>query len=570
MSASPAVSSPRPSAPGTAPQRPLQSDRDRFVALAFCWADILVELDGDGRVVFTAGPLGRLLGAPDASLAGAKLADLIADHDRPLFEGLLAAAERRGRLEGASVHLKSASGASAPFSVSGYRLAELGGHYFVGFRKAPIALATAGGRNLKRDGETGLYDAQSFAALVKDQTAAGADTAMTLVQMPGFAALRERLGEQAGDELVNAVGAMLKANSVGGDAAATIGEGRYGVLHETGADIAALERDLVEVTRALDPSGQGVEVETATVDPDDAGVSPEDLANGLVFAINKFRLAEGAQFSLKQLSSHMGDLVSSAVKNVNTFKQTVAKGDFYVAVQPILDVMTGDIHHYEALVRFNAQKGGSPFETITFAEETGLIADFDLAMARKVMQWLSQNARTRKLSVALNMSGSSVTSLAYTAGIHQMLIENRWLKGKLLFEVTESAKLSDLDEANHFIQKLRSEGYPVCLDDFGAGAANFQYMSTMEVDVVKLDGSAVRIAQKARKGRAFLKALCTLCKDLNVETIAEMIDSEESLKFVRDCGVDHVQGFLFGKPSADMRDFDKLIDLNLFPNRRQP
>jgi EAL domain-containing protein (putative c-di-GMP-specific phosphodiesterase class I) len=124
--------------------------------------------------------------------------------------------------------------------------------------------------------------------------------------------------------------------------------------------------------------------------------------------------------------------------------------------------------------------------------------------------------------------------------------------------------MSDLEAANNFIQSLRKRGYHVCLDDFGAGAASFQYLSVLEVDVVKLDGSAVKNAQKAAKGRAFLSALTELCKRMGVETIAEMVDTPDTLDFCRDCGCNYVQGFLFGKPSRDVRDFSPLPQSQLF------
>ncbi len=133
-----------------------------------------------------------------------------------------------------------------------------------------------------------------------------------------------------------------------------------------------------------------------------------------------------------------------------------------------------------------------------------------------------------------------------------------------MFEITESSRMSDLESANNFIQSLRGRGYHVCLDDFGAGAASFQYLSVLDVDVVKLDGSAVKNAQKAAKGRAFLSALTELCRRMNVETIAEMVDTEETLDFCRDCGCNYVQGFLFGKPSPDIKDFSPLPQGALF------
>ena len=104
---------------------------------------------------------------------------------------------------------------------------------------------------------------------------------------------------------------------------------------------------------------------------------------------------------------------------------------------------------------------------------------------------------------------------------------------------------------------LRDEGYEVCLDDFGAGAASFRYLASLEVDVVKLDGSAVKNALIARKGKAFLSALARLCKDIDVETIAEFIDDDDTLKFVSDCGVNYAQGFLFGEPSTDIEIFEE-------------
>lgn len=153
--------------------------------------------------------------------------------------------------------------------------------------------------------------------------------------------------------------------------------------------------------------------------------------------------------------------------------------------------------------------------------------------------------------------------------MHALLDADTWLRNFLVFEITESARVADLKKANIFVQSLRSRGFHVCLDDFGAGAASFQYLSVLEVDVVKLDGSAVKNAQSAPKGRAFLKALTTLCKTMEVETIAEMVDSKETLEFVRDCGVEYVQGFLFGKPDPDPWQFIKKLDRRLFADTKR-
>ena len=548
----------------------LQAERDRFVALAFCWADILVELDAEATVAFAGGPTDALIGRAPESLVGVPILELIAEPDRTLVEALLGVARRRGRIENVSVRLAGRRGPTAPFAFAGYRLDEFGGHYYLAFRMGSKRTETETRLGLKRDEKSGLYDAESFAEVVGDRvragTEAGEQNQLTLIELPAYKEVHDRLDEEARETLLNTFGAFLKANSVDGDTAARIADYRYGLVHAADVEVKELESKIAEFAREADPEGRRAEVESATVEVEGDGISDEDLANGLVYAINRFRSTEGQDFSIKHLSTNISALVSTAAQSVNSFKRVVAESDFAVALQPIIDVMTGEIHHYEALARFDSADGGaSPYETIMFAEETGLIQEFDLAMAQKVVEWLGKTPRNATTSLAVNVSGHSVGSAPYMSGIHKLLAENLWLRGRLLFEITESARMTDLDAADNFIQSLRTEGYTVCLDDFGAGAANFQYLSTMVVDVVKLDGSAVRNAQKAQKGRAFMKALVGLCRDLGVETIAEMVDDRAGLEFIRDCGVQYVQGYLFGKPSTDVRVFRESRPPNMFP-----
>ncbi|MSO97564.1 MAG: EAL domain-containing protein [Rhodospirillaceae bacterium] len=391
---------------------------------------------------------------------------------------------------------------------------------------------------------------------------------MTLVNLPNFQALTDSLSPEEKQTLLNTVGTTLRANSLDGDSAGEIGDGKFGVVHDKGLDVKALEDKIAEATRAFDPTGKGINVQAGTLDIDLANISEDDLTKGLVYTINHFKDQAGAKFNVKDIASNMNNLDKEAVNSLKTFRTLVGASDFQVAFHPILGVRTGAVHHYEALVRFNDNFEQSPYKYITFAEETGLINEFDIAMARKCVEWLRKH-KGDKVSLAVNISGMSVDNAQYTKDLHALLDADTWLRNFLLFEITESARVADLKKANTFVQGLRSRGFHVCLDDFGAGAASFQYLSVLEVDVVKLDGSAVKNAQSAPKGRAFLKALTTLCKTMEVETIAEMVDTRETLEFVRDCGVEYVQGFLFGKPDADPWQFIKKLDRRLFADTKR-
>ncbi|MCH7486259.1 MAG: EAL domain-containing protein [Proteobacteria bacterium] len=528
----------------------MRSERDRFVALAFSWADMLVELDGDGKVVFSAGPTALLLGRTPEDLLGMAAGELAAEVDRPLMARLLRIAAKKERFDPVTIRMRAAAGDPVPLTVAGHRLEDLDGHYFLAFRMgAPEPKVEA-----PRTGAGGLYDARSFSEVAARALEGEKENRLSLVALPDYESLSRRLDEDAEEELKDAIGACLKAGSVDGGSAAFLSEGRYGLIHDADFDLDDLGIQIAEITSKADPAGKGVAVESATVEGGGVSASGEELANGLVYVINRFRTAKGSDFTISSFSTDISSLVSEASEAVNEFKRAVAATDFDVHFQPIIEVAGGGIHHYEALCRFRAgAKGRTTFEYMSFAEETGLIAEFDLAMAKKAVNLLAN--LPRGVRIAINVSGHSVEDLDYVSGLHALLRANAWARGRILFEITESARMGDLTAANRFIQGLRGQGCEVCLDDFGAGAANFQYLSALEVDVVKLDGAAIRHAQKARKGTAFLKALVGLCRDLQVETIAEMIEDEKGFEFVKKCRVQYVQGYLFGKPSPDITSF---------------
>lgn len=538
----------------------LRVERDRFVALAFCWADMMLELDGNRRVTYAAGVTDALLGEPPSALIGRGLRDLVAPADHDLLAELLRLAEHHGRIEDVSLRLRGRRGAELRLQVAGYCLPDLGGHVFLSFRlgarPTEAVVAAAGVKPVTRDHDTGLFEADSFSQVAAGRLKEAAPARMTLLALDHYADLRQRLDAEGERHLQRLIGTTLKAHSVDGDSAVRIAADRYGLLHASDVDVAEMENRINGYARAVDPAGQGAGVQSATIALDPGTISERDLATGLIYTINNFRKSRGHEFTLKTLSANMGDLAAKAVQSLDGFKKAVARQDFEVVFQPVVDLARGKPHHFEALARFPHMIGKeSPYNLITFAEQTDLIRDFDMAMTKRMLAWLGQNSPQGEYRIAVNLSGASISTFSFVAELHELLKQNPWSKKTLLFEVTESSEIKDIQAANRVIQSLRQAGHPVCLDDFGAGAANFQYLTALEVDVVKLDGQALRTARYGAKGKAFLKALATLCVELGIEVIAEMVDDLQGLQFVRDCNIRYVQGYLYGKPSDDITTF---------------
>ncbi|MBL4692392.1 MAG: EAL domain-containing protein [Magnetovibrio sp.] len=546
----------------------LKAERDRFVALAFCWADFLLELDVHETITFAGGPWKGLVGKTPKELKGTKILDLVMEKDQSLMRSLLGVAKRHGRIEDVDIRFRGQSNAGLAIGFAGYFLEDLKDSYFLAMRVNRNAGAglVAGGH--VREGGSKLFDADSFADVLGGKIKAGDDdNHLTFINMPGLETIKGRMSEEEQEELSKALGLYLRANSVDGDSAAQIEEGKFGLVHAADLDMSGLEDQLAEVALELDPKHEVVKVESATMEVDANNVSEADLANGLVYAINQFKDHGNGKFNLSNLSSNISGMVKDAANKVATFKNIVANKSFSLVYHPIINVSTGEVHHYEALTRF--QPGVSPFEIITMAEEMGLIPEFDLTVVEKGLEFLDTLPRNAKTAIAVNISGQSVANEMYVSNLHRIIKQNQWAKGKLMFEITESAKMDDLEQANNFIQSLRSEGYHVCLDDFGAGAASFGYLMSLEVDVVKLDGPVVKDAQKAVRGKALLESMATLCKNLGIETIGEMVDDKNGLDFVRKCGIDYAQGFLFGEPNADINAFNLKKFTHLFPNAKR-
>jgi EAL domain-containing protein (putative c-di-GMP-specific phosphodiesterase class I) len=200
--------------------------------------------------------------------------------------------------------------------------------------------------------------------------------------------------------------------------------------------------------------------------------------------------------------------------------------------------------HYELLARVEDR---SPLEIIRFAEGIGMIEDFDLSVCGRAVAHLQSPAARGGAPLAVNLSGGSLQSTGFTKSLLVLLEKARVPASKLLFEITESAQIDDLGPVRDFVVELRRIGHSVCLDDFGAGAASFSYLQALPVDYVKIDGAYVGRLCESPRDRAIIKGMSSMCRDLGIHTIAEMIEHERQLDALLELGVEFGQGYLFGR-----------------------
>jgi EAL domain-containing protein (putative c-di-GMP-specific phosphodiesterase class I) len=228
---------------------------------------------------------------------------------------------------------------------------------------------------------------------------------------------------------------------------------------------------------------------------------------------------------------------------------------FRLVYQPVVRMTDRSVHHYEALLRPiptpNVPMQNTQ-EFITFAEAVGLSEELDWAVLETAIEALHATVDT---SVAVNMSGLSMQNPAYRKRLLDRLSAlraegSKLAPSRLLIELTETAEIADLQAAASSMEQLRSVGVPVCLDDFGAGAAAFRYLRAFGVDFVKLDGEYVRAACKNPRDRALVASMIEIAGKSGAAVVAETIETEAEAKLMADLGVTFGQGWLFGKPGV--------------------
>ncbi|MFZ5720882.1 MAG: EAL domain-containing protein [Pseudomonadota bacterium] len=501
----------------------------RFLGFGFAAADLLMEVRPDGRVGFALGAGESVLGVPDTALTGRAWTSLIEPEDHAMIEALFRGLADGARAGPVVAAVAVAPGAAARFvSVTAIRLPTGGG-------AVSCALSRAAAR-----GPVGFQDRDAFATRAAELLLGAAEELeVTFLGLEGVDAAASGLDAEAARTLVAAV---LRAQAYRGEAPAALGEDRYALLRTRTEPLDALAQ---RVARVLADAGiVGAEPDAAAL-PLEGVTRPKQVAQALRFALNNV-LERGLSRGVPaDLSQALERATRTALSKAGQLGAAIRHRRFRLAYQPVVSLADGGLHHHEVLVRFGAE--GSPFPTIRMAEEMDLIEPLDLAVLEEALCVLD---REPGMSLAVNVSGRSIMSEPYVVRATALLKDRPWARGRLLFELTESAAVEDLALADRHLQALRAEGCEICLDDFGAGAASLAYLQQLTLDVVKIDGRYIRDLQHGGREATFVRHLVNMCGELKVRTLAEMVETSEAEDAVRRAGVDYAQGWLYG-PAAE-------------------
>jgi diguanylate cyclase (GGDEF)-like protein len=393
-------------------------------------------------------------------------------------------------------------------------------------------------------------------------TAQARDASLLVLDLDGFKAVNDAYGHSVGDELLVAIGERIRANVSADDVIARLGGDEFAVLLERctpGEAILVAKRLIESVARPLDLTRGSVAVTTSVgiVDLTTCPNAQDALGDGDV-AMYEAKLAGKNRYSLYK--PEMAERIAARLKLGAELRTALERGQFEAHYQPVVQVETGEVVGFEALLRWNHPERGqlAAGAFIEVCEEIGLIVPLGkwiLSEAcKQAGRWQTEDP-SRHLSMAVNLSSRQLFDTDLVAEVETFLAASDLRGDVLVLEITERLLLVDSPFVLRQLDELKRLGVRIAIDDFGTGYSSLAYLRDFPVDILKIDRSFVEALDRDDQAVALAKSIVGIAEALELDVIAEGMETKEQVDVLYNIGCHVMQGFYFSKPkpAADLR-----------------
>lgn len=380
--------------------------------------------------------------------------------------------------------------------------------------------------------------------------------AFMVVNIDNLGTLNDAYGYDVADTVI--VDVARRAGDVlpPGSLLGRVGGNQFGAILEDSdegemTDVA--ERVLEAVRTAVIETAAGPIIVTVTI----GGVTAPDLAPDSKAAFGR---AEEALAQAKRAGRDRFVSYRHSAELIEQRRRSMATGDrvlralkdrrLKLAYQPIVDIGDSQPRMYECLLRMLTDEGEviAAGSFMSAVEELGLIRLVDRYTLELAVDEL---VRSPEIRLAVNVSGMTAADANALTGMLELVKAHPDVAHRLVLEITETVAMQDIRNSARFVASLRELGCQVALDDFGAGYTSFRHLKSLDVDLVKIDGQFVQGVADDADNQLFVKTLLSLSKGLGLRTVAECVENERDARFLRQNGVDLLQGYLYGRPELE-------------------
>jgi diguanylate cyclase (GGDEF)-like protein len=382
--------------------------------------------------------------------------------------------------------------------------------------------------------------------------------AVLFLDLDRFKVVNDGLGHAVGDDLLKAIGVRLRGAVRATDTLARIGGDEFACLLEHVTDVKqtfiVAEHIHQQLATPFRLGSQEVFV-TASIGiayRDSRQEQPEELLRDADTAMYRAKERGKARHELFDRAMH--DEAMARLQLENYLRDAAMRQELRLQYQPIVELGTGEITGFEALVRWQHPHLGlvSPARFIPLAEETGIIVSIGRWVlneaCRQLQLWQRQFGSSRRFTVSVNVSTRQLAQPNFIDEIGGCLRTHELEASRLRLEITESVLMAKPETAALLLSDLRNLGVKVLLDDFGTGYSSLAYLHHLPLDCLKIDGSFVRSMGTGTKGVEMIRTIILLAQSFGLEVVAECVETDAQAAQLRELGCLLGQGYLFARP----------------------
>jgi diguanylate cyclase (GGDEF)-like protein/PAS domain S-box-containing protein len=393
--------------------------------------------------------------------------------------------------------------------------------------------------------------------------------AILFLDLDGFKLVNDSLGHQAGDQLLIAMSRRLEAYLRPGDTIARLGGDEFILfiddIDETRDVLAMAERVLKELEAPFVLNDQEV-ITTASVGIALSGPNyecAETLIRDADIAMYQAKSRGKAGFVIFDEAMHASAV--SRMKLESDLRLAISRHEFHLVYQPIVSLRTGQVSGFEALIRWNHPERGlvSPEEFIPVAEETKLILPMGLWVLREaaeqLRQWRVKLPGSRSLTMSVNLSCRQFCQTDLIYQIQRILLETELDARCLRLEITESVIMDRIEMARASLDRLKTLGIRLAIDDFGKGYSSLSYLHQLPFDVLKIDQSFVAPIGARGENGEIVRTMVSMAHLLGMDVVAEGVETTAQVNHLREVGCQYGQGYYFARPLSAEDAFQLLL-----------
>jgi diguanylate cyclase (GGDEF)-like protein/PAS domain S-box-containing protein len=537
----------------------LRNEEKRLRVTLASISDGVVSTDRKDRITFANPAAAEMLGLAPEALLGQRSEELFARPgtvgDLPGFDaaaaGLMVLPGRHER--GILVRCTTNPITRADGSVSGFVHTLLD---VTSEQKKQRELAYAA----EHDALTGLYNRSAFEEILQARVASAGETpfALLYIDLDHFKALNDYAGHAAGDRALVMIAQLIVGSVPAGSVAARLGGDEFAAIVDCG-DEGDAERLAESVLAAIGSADLGsnasyrrLGASVGTIVVADEGLHAPDV---IAHADDACYAAKAAGRNRLVVHSQTGERQASrltAARLVGDIADAKEDGRLRLYGQEIRSLADPDApgEKIEILARLVDRQGHfvPPATFIPAAERFGRAAALDRWIIAKLLRDHGHVLRPGGLTVGVNLSAQTLSDPRLWEYVHGLLEETGALPERVVFEITETAAVTNFEAADRFVRQARSHGCRISLDDFGAGLSSFDYLRRFPVDSLKINGSFVENLPTSRFDRQIVSSISRVARGLGYDVIAERIENEETVGILQGMHVQFGQGYLFHKP----------------------